>query len=248
MSKKRLVFSVMLAVMLGGVGDVLAGDVQSRLGFVAKVLPGEEGTASTEIWEGKKKIATVPYASAVSFSPDGRVLLLHEAEASDDARHFLLNVAGGEYIKNQKDRLKWVVGNRYVSKTGWTKDSKYVILHEGLSPEKSKPVRYTVAKYIAPAKSKQPKATTAITTLFVGAHKAPCTGVAPMECLMAKSSADPSVPYEYFYSTIEGFDWKPGFEYELSITEQTPKNTPADASAKVYKLVKVISKKPFVQH
>lgn len=152
--KKRFMLSVLLAMMLGAVGNAFAGDVQSKLGFVAKVLPGEEGTASTEIWEGKKKIATIPYASAISFSPDGRVLLLHEAEASDDTRHFLLNIAGGEYIKNQKDRLKWIVGNRYVVKTGWTKDSKYVVLHEGLFPEKSKPIRYTVAKYITPAKSK----------------------------------------------------------------------------------------------
>ncbi|WP_177763524.1 META domain-containing protein [Flavobacterium sp. I3-2] len=73
-------------------------------------------------------------------------------------------------------------------------------------------------------------------------NKVPCVGVAPMECLQVKMGN--SKEWTYFYDSIEGFDYEPGFTYKLKV-EKTKKqgNLPADASAYNYKLKKVISKK-----
>lgn len=73
-------------------------------------------------------------------------------------------------------------------------------------------------------------------------NKVPCVGVAPMECLQIKMGNNKE--WTYFYDSIEGFDYEPGFTYKLKV-EKTKKqgNLPADASAYNYKLKKVISKK-----
>ncbi len=52
--------------------------------------------------------------------------------------------------------------------------------------------------------------------------------------------------WEYFYSSIDGFDYEPGYLYRLSVRE-TPRGeaaTPADASTIVYTLVNVEEKRP----
>ena len=46
-----------------------------------------------------------------------------------------------------------------------------------------------------------------------------------------------------FYSPIKGFDYVPGFEYELNVAVTERENVPADASKYVYELVEVVSKK-----
>lgn len=79
-------------------------------------------------------------------------------------------------------------------------------------------------------------------TLYVGPNREPCTGVAPQLCLLVKEN--PEDEYSLFYSTIEGFDYEPGFEYELLVNKQTVPNPPADASAFRWTLVEVVSKTP----
>lgn len=89
-----------------------------------------------------------------------------------------------------------------------------------------------------PAPAEAPAAETL--TLFVGPNQVPCVGVAPQMCLQVKTS--PDAEYTLFYDTIAGFEFEPGFEYELRV-ERTPRsNVPADASAFTYTLVEVVSK------
>jgi heat shock protein HslJ len=78
-------------------------------------------------------------------------------------------------------------------------------------------------------------------TLLIKESKAPCTGVAPMECLQVKHEKDTA--WTLFYSNIEGFDYQPGYQYKLLVSVSEVKNPPADASSRNYKLEKVLEKK-----
>jgi heat shock protein HslJ len=66
-------------------------------------------------------------------------------------------------------------------------------------------------------------------------------GVGPMTCLLVKQS--PEADYQMFYSPIQGFDYVPGFEYELKVEVTERENVPADASRFIYTLVEVVEKK-----
>src|SRR6478736_5242577 len=90
----------------------------------------EEGQVDTVIRKNGKVLAHVPCARPISFSPDGAILLLDEAAPEDDCRHFLLNIAAGEYSKDDGSRLKWVIGSRYASEAKWSSDSKKLILSD----------------------------------------------------------------------------------------------------------------------
>lgn len=67
-----------------------------------------------------------------------------------------------------------------------------------------------------------------------------CTGVAPQTCYQVKYKN--SKDWEFFYSQITGFDYKPGFRYVIDVIRTKRKNVPADASAYTYKLKRVVSK------
>ncbi len=77
-------------------------------------------------------------------------------------------------------------------------------------------------------------------TLFVGPALKECVGVAPMQCMQVKRSADAG--WEFFYDQIEGFTFEPGFEYELRVKEIVVENPPADGSSLRYELVAVVNK------
>ena len=47
--------------------------------------------------------------------------------------------------------------------------------------------------------------------------------------------------YEYFYDSIEGFEWEAGYRCELRVTVTDMHNPPTDASALYYQLVEIIS-------
>lgn len=81
-----------------------------------------------------------------------------------------------------------------------------------------------------------------VVTLFVGPNQVPCMGVAPQMCLQVKESAD--ADYQLFYSVIEGFEFEPGFEYELLVNKQSVPNPPADAPSFRWTLVEEVSKTP----
>ena len=88
----------------------------------------------------------------------------------------------------------------------------------------------------------QPGADADTKTMYVAHHLADCVGVAPMNCMLVRDN--PEGEWKLFYDEIQGFDYEPGFDYELMIrTEEIP-NPPADASSIRFILVEVVSKTP----
>lgn len=97
----------------------------------------------------------------------------------------------------------------------------------------------------------QPPATTApessgseTITLYVGPELVDCQGVAPQKCMQVKDSPDGE--WQNFFDNISGFDFVPGFEYELLVERSVVENPPADASKFAYALVEVVSKTPAI--
>ncbi len=70
----------------------------------------------------------------------------------------------------------------------------------------------------------------------VAPEKKECVGVGPMECLVVNG--------EYFYDTIQGFDFEEGYEYDLLVERTERASVPADANKYVYTLVEQVSKTP----
>ena len=79
-------------------------------------------------------------------------------------------------------------------------------------------------------------------TLFVGPNRVPCTGVAPQACYQVRQS--PDAEWTLFYDEIQGFEYEPGFEYELKVLKETRTNVPADASRFTWTLMEVVTKTP----
>lgn len=77
-------------------------------------------------------------------------------------------------------------------------------------------------------------------TLFVDAQTQTCVGVGPMDCLRVRKA--PEQDWTLFYGAIEGFDYEPGYAYELRVTETPVENPPADASSIKTTLVEVVKK------
>lgn len=80
-------------------------------------------------------------------------------------------------------------------------------------------------------------------SLWVNSSKVDCVGVGPMKCLQVKFNDTEN--WSNFYDAIEGFDYQPGFVYELEVQVDTldKATLPADKSLYVYKLLNVVSKK-----
>lgn len=75
----------------------------------------------------------------------------------------------------------------------------------------------------------------------IGSQYQDCVGVGPMKCLqVTKPNGNP----ELFYSSIEGFNYQEGFDYQIEVSSTPIPNPPADGSSVKYTLVKIISQKP----
>jgi hypothetical protein len=83
-----------------------------------------------------------------------------------------------------------------------------------------------------------------IVTMYVGPETVECVGVAPQECLQVRYALDEE--YQLFYSNIQGFDYEPGYTYELIVEKVPVDNPPADASSIQWTLIDVVSKTPVV--
>lgn len=59
-----------------------------------------------------------------------------------------------------------------------------------------------------------------------------CIGVGPMKCLIVNG--------EFFYDSIEGFEFEEGTEYEILVARTERENVPADASIYEYRQVEVL--------
>ncbi|MFL7870181.1 MAG: DUF4377 domain-containing protein [Anaerolineales bacterium] len=77
-------------------------------------------------------------------------------------------------------------------------------------------------------------------TIFIGPEKAECVGVGPMECYLLKEN--PEDEWQYFYNSIQGFEWEAGYTYELRVAIYPVENPPADASSLRYELLEVVNK------
>ncbi|MEZ0006457.1 heat shock protein HslJ [Flavobacterium sp. 28YEA47A] len=79
-------------------------------------------------------------------------------------------------------------------------------------------------------------------TMKVKENTVPCMGVAPMDCMQVKEGN--AKQWSNFYSTIEGFNYQPGYEYKLKVIKTKREgNIPMDVSAYTYRLKKLVSKK-----
>lgn len=78
--------------------------------------------------------------------------------------------------------------------------------------------------------------------LYVADHTAPCTGVAPMTCLLVRE--DPDAEWDYHYFGIEGFDYEPGYFYHLRVEITPVENPPIDGSSTSWRLLEIIDKTP----
>ena len=79
-------------------------------------------------------------------------------------------------------------------------------------------------------------------TLYVGPETVDCLGVGPQTCLQVRYAPDDD--YELFYSSIDGFEYAPGYEYELLVQKTPMANPPADGSAIAWQLVDVVVQTP----
>ncbi|WP_308131412.1 DUF4377 domain-containing protein [uncultured Flavobacterium sp.] len=58
-------------------------------------------------------------------------------------------------------------------------------------------------------------------TMKIKENTVPCEGVAPMDCMQVKEGK--AKEWSNFYSTIEGFDYQPGYEYKLKVIKTKKK-------------------------
>ena len=82
-------------------------------------------------------------------------------------------------------------------------------------------------------------------TIYVGPRQVDCEGVAPQKCMLVRESLDDD--WTMYYDRIVGFDYEPGYEYELRIVEEEVENPPADASSIRWTLLEVVSKAPSLE-
>lgn len=79
-------------------------------------------------------------------------------------------------------------------------------------------------------------------TLVIAAATRPSTaGVQKKDCMQVKFDKEGG-EWELFYDTIEGFNYEPGYEYELVVKSERVDNPPADAPGIKYTLVKEVSR------
>ena len=83
-------------------------------------------------------------------------------------------------------------------------------------------------------------APTAGETLYVNSQLVHCVGVGPMQCMQVRS--DEQQPWTLFYQQIEGFQFEPGYRYQLTVSKEQLTDVPADAPSLRYQLIKVVSK------
>jgi heat shock protein HslJ len=85
--------------------------------------------------------------------------------------------------------------------------------------------------------------TTEKKTMFINSYKVDCVGVGPMQCLQIKYAE--SEDWSYFYDGIDGFDFEPGYIYQIDVSVDTldTATLPADKSNLKYSLLNIVSKR-----
>jgi hypothetical protein len=81
-----------------------------------------------------------------------------------------------------------------------------------------------------------------IVTLHVGPQTAECVGMEVRQCLVVKER--PNNEWGFFFASIQGFDFEPGYLYVLQVRRRSIRNPPQDSSSHEYHLLRVVSKEP----
>lgn len=77
-------------------------------------------------------------------------------------------------------------------------------------------------------------------TLEVAPSTVTCTGLLVQQCLQVREQ--PDRPYTWFYGSIEGFAYEPGYQYLLRVGERTILNPPADGASRALRLIAILAK------
>lgn len=81
-----------------------------------------------------------------------------------------------------------------------------------------------------------------VTLLFVGPEQIDCVGETAFPCLRVRE--DGQAAFENFYDPIEGFNWEPGFEYELRASVTRIQDPQASFATLQYVLLEIVTKTP----
>jgi len=76
--------------------------------------------------------------------------------------------------------------------------------------------------------------------MVVASRQGDCVGVAPMNCYLVKEAGQND--WQFLYNEIDGFEYEPGYEYEIEVVKEKIENPAADQSSIRYILIKVLSK------
>lgn len=98
----------------------------------------------------------------------------------------------------------------------------------------------TTRDVAGPEETPAASASAVLKTLQVAPSRVECTGVAPQLCLQVRESA--GAPWTLLYEAIDGFDYEPGYLYEIRIKEEAVAHPPADGSAIRRSLVAILSR------
>lgn len=77
-----------------------------------------------------------------------------------------------------------------------------------------------------------------VEVIKVGSSLVPCTGVAEMQCMWVQRAGE--TQWQYFYDTIHGFDFQPGYIWTLEVNRTDVENPPADASSLRWDLIRIV--------
>ncbi|HRK61856.1 MAG TPA: DUF4377 domain-containing protein [Candidatus Omnitrophota bacterium] len=171
---------------------------------------------------GAQPPVEISYDAVRGFSSDNKTLeILFEIT---DNRKVKLSVEVAETILPGQ-LLEWVPAKEIVS----------------IPQPKVEPV---AAKPVESEKPAAPKAEAKVESFKIASAQVDCMGVAPMKCLSIQREG--KTDWENFYDSIQGFDYEPGFDYEVKVKVTPVENPPADASSLSYALEELVAKVPAV--
>lgn len=78
--------------------------------------------------------------------------------------------------------------------------------------------------------------------IWVAHFTTPCEGVGSRECLNVREAGD--TEWKPWYGSIDGFQYEPGVEYHMMVSETTVEDPPADASSIRWTLIEVLDETP----
>jgi hypothetical protein len=82
-------------------------------------------------------------------------------------------------------------------------------------------------------------------TIEVAAQQVACTGITQQRCFKVRFASDQ--PWKLFYGKIKGFDYQPGFQYQLEVKQQHQKQADPRQSELSWELVQVLKRTKITQ-